>query len=78
MSRSYTIKRADLRGKLLIDNALIQTGLDSGWGGLLATGDKPLEQLSASERNYLKHSALSYIGAGDPVLISRFEQYYVI
>ena len=75
---TYAIKRTDLEHKLLIDDALIQTGLDSGWGGLLDHGDKLLEQLNSSERNYLKGSALSYIGAGDPVLISRFNQYYVI
>lgn len=71
----YAIKRTDLQGKLSLDNALVQTGLDSGWGGLLNDGDKPLEQLKQSERDYLKASALSYIGAGDPVLISRLNQY---
>ena len=75
---TYAIKRTDLEHKLLIDDALIQTGLDSGWGGLLDNGDKPLEQLNAKERNYLKGSALSYIGDGYPVLISLFNQYYVI
>lgn len=73
---TYAIKRPELAGKLSLDDALIQTGLDSGWGGLLNTGDKPLEQLNASEREYLKSSALGYIGAGDPVLQSRLNQYY--
>lgn len=72
---TYAIKRTDLAGKLTLDDALIQTGLDSGWGGLLNDGDKPLEQLNDSEREYLKQSALAYIGAGDPVLIDRLNQY---
>jgi hypothetical protein len=71
----YAIKRMDLQGTLSVDDALIQSGLDSGWGGLLNDGDKPLERLNNSERQYIKKSALNYIGAGDPVLISRLNQY---
>ena len=71
----YRVNKPKLAHKLSPEDALIQAGLDSGWGGLLNTGNKPLEQLSDSERKYLHKSAVSYFLAGDPVIQFRVNYY---
>jgi hypothetical protein len=66
----YHVHRPDLKGTLSTEDALIQTGLDSGW-----VDQKDITKLTPSQQDYLKKSALGYIGAGDPVLKDRVEFY---
>lgn len=71
----YKLGRPELKGKLSGEDALIQAGLDSGWDGLLKSGQTDVSKLTQAERDYLLKSATSYVGAGDPVIIERANSY---
>lgn len=75
-TQGYDVKRPELQGKLSAEDAIIQSGLDSGWSGLLKSGQTDITKLTPDERAYLKKSAVSYMGAGDPIVIDRANFYF--